>query len=140
MADVAAVVKAGSAVDAEARERATSVYLPSGSVPMLPLEVTAALGMGLHATSPALSFRFRLSKDGDIEDVAVLKTRVLTLPPSLLFLLLLMLLPLLPLLLRTLAMWRRRRTRRRRRRRRMVGVVRGGCRREVVPCEHSAGC
>jgi len=76
VADVAALVPPSSSVDFEARERCTSVYLPTGTVPMLPDAVTAAVGMGLGDTSPALSFGFRLTDDGELTDIRVVKSLV----------------------------------------------------------------
>ena len=44
-------------LEAAARARGSSVYLPEGTVAMLPPALVAQLGLGLAETSPALSFR-----------------------------------------------------------------------------------
>lgn len=71
VADVAALVAPGSALDAEARARAANLYLPERVVPMLPDEVTRRLGLGLAAVSPALSFGMRLDAQGALLDVQI---------------------------------------------------------------------
>lgn len=71
VADVAAVVRPDSAADLEARNRGVSLYLPEGTVPMLPQTVTEALGLGLQSVSPALSFGLRLNAAAEVVDVEI---------------------------------------------------------------------
>jgi len=66
VADVAALVPPGSAADQEARARGANLYLPEGTVPMLPLKATQLLGLGLDAVSPALSFGLDLDADANV--------------------------------------------------------------------------
>ncbi len=71
VADVAALVAPGGALDEEARGRAANLYLPERVVPMLPAEVTRRLGLGLAEVSPALSFGMRLDADGSLLDIEI---------------------------------------------------------------------
>lgn len=71
VADGAALVTPNSAADQEARDRGANLYLPEGTVPMLPVEATRQLGLGLADVSPALSFGIDLSAEGDIQAVEV---------------------------------------------------------------------
>ena len=71
VADVAALAPPDSPVDQEARGRGASLYLPEGTVPMLPPETVQRLGLGLHEISPALSFGIELSDRGEIRAVEV---------------------------------------------------------------------
>jgi exoribonuclease-2 len=64
VADVAALVLPDSPADLEARARGASLYLPEGTVTMLPSEATQMLGLGLQERSPALSFGLELGSDG----------------------------------------------------------------------------
>ena len=63
IADVAALVTPDSAADIEARDRGANLYLPDGTIPMLPPQATRMLGLGLAPTSPALSFGMDLDSD-----------------------------------------------------------------------------
>ncbi|MEZ4539212.1 MAG: RNB domain-containing ribonuclease [Chloroflexota bacterium] len=65
VADVAAMVRADSPADEEARGRAANLYLPEGIVRMLPDELTDKLALGLQPLSPALSFALAPHADGD---------------------------------------------------------------------------
>ncbi len=75
VADVAALVAPDSDLDLAARARAANLYLPEGIVGMLPAAVTTALGLGLAAESPALSFGFRLGAAG-VTDIEIVPSRV----------------------------------------------------------------
>ena len=55
VADPAAVVLPGSVLDLEARARGATLYLPEGTVHMLPAAANAGLALGLSGVSPALS-------------------------------------------------------------------------------------
>ncbi len=63
VADVASLIAPGSPADLEARGRGASLYLPEGTVQMLPERVIARCGLGLEEVSPALSIGLDL--DGD---------------------------------------------------------------------------
>ena len=76
VADVAALVRPGSAADLEACRRGSSLYLPEGTIPMLPPRAAAMLGLGLDTVSPALSFGLDLDSDGQVVDVEVIPSRV----------------------------------------------------------------
>src|SRR5512133_2100822 len=52
VADVAALVPPGSALDEEARARGESLHLPEGTIHLLPRLVTERLGLGLNDLSP----------------------------------------------------------------------------------------
>ncbi|MCX7740892.1 MAG: RNB domain-containing ribonuclease [Meiothermus sp.] len=68
VADVAALVAPGSPMDREALRRGANLYLPEGTVPMLPPEATALLGLGLQPVSPALTFELRVSEEGELRE------------------------------------------------------------------------
>jgi exoribonuclease-2 len=78
VADVAALVGPGSPLDGEALRRGANLYLPEGTVPMLPLAVTEALGLGLKEVSPALTFELLVSPEGELlrEDLYLSWVRV----------------------------------------------------------------
>ena len=72
IADATRYITGGSALDNEAQRRLSSIYVPSGVVPMLPL----SLGAGLLSLRPgveacALSFGIMLHSDGGIAEGAV---------------------------------------------------------------------
>lgn len=70
IADPSAVVLPGSALDREAKHRATSVYFPDAVVPMLPTELSEQL-CSLHQDElrPALVVELRVAQDGSIRQV-----------------------------------------------------------------------
>ena len=76
IADVASLVLPDSAVDMHARGHATTLYLPEKTVTMLPPNATDKLGLGLHETSPALSFGITLHDDGSIDKVEIVISKV----------------------------------------------------------------
>ncbi len=76
VADVSGLIPVGSDADEAARERAGSLYLPELTVPMLPPEAAAKLGLGLHETSPALSYSFEIDDGGELKDFSIHLTRV----------------------------------------------------------------
>lgn len=76
VADVAALVPPDSVADLEARARGANLYLPEGTVPMLPPEATQMLGLGLAEVSPALSFGLDLDTEGNIVEVEVVSSWV----------------------------------------------------------------
>ncbi len=66
VADVAVLVAPNTPLDEEARRRGANLYLPEGTVPMLPEGVTQVLGLGLQDTSPALTFELLVSEEGEL--------------------------------------------------------------------------
>lgn len=71
VADVAALVPPDSPADLEVRRRGANLYLPEGTVPMLPLEATRRLGLGLLPVSPALTFELLVSEEGELLELSV---------------------------------------------------------------------
>jgi exoribonuclease-2 len=66
VADAAALVTPGSAVDLEARVRGATLHLPEQIVHMLPDRATQQLALGLSEVSPALSFGLQLGTDRNV--------------------------------------------------------------------------
>ncbi len=71
VADAAALIHPGSTLDQEARARGANLYLPEGTIPMLPPAATPRLGLGLNEISPALSFGLDVTAAGEIENVEI---------------------------------------------------------------------
>ncbi len=76
IADAAALVTPDSIADLEARGRGANLYLPEGTITMLPSAATAVLGLGLTEISPALSFCLTLDDDGEITDTEIMTSWV----------------------------------------------------------------
>jgi exoribonuclease-2 len=76
IADVAALIAPDTPADLEARERGASLYLPDGTVQMLPPTAVRRLGLGLTEISPALSFGLDLDPSGEIVAVEVVRAWV----------------------------------------------------------------
>jgi len=71
VADVATLVARDSSIDLDARLRGTTIYLPEGTVPMLPTQLIELLGLGLLEVSPALSFGITLDASGIIRETTI---------------------------------------------------------------------
>jgi exoribonuclease-2 len=76
IADVAALVTPDSPADLAARERGANLYLPEGTIPMLPPSATPRLGLGLADVSPALSFGLVLNEQDEVTDVQIVPSWV----------------------------------------------------------------
>lgn len=76
VADPAAVVTPDGAADLEARGRGANLYLPEGTVRMLPPEATDRLALGLTERSPALSFGMDLDERGLVTGVEIVPSWV----------------------------------------------------------------
>lgn len=76
VADPAAAIRPGDEAEREARGRGTTLYLPEGTVPMLPDEALERFGLGLTETSPALTIKMRVGQDGSVGDVEVMASTV----------------------------------------------------------------
>jgi exoribonuclease-2 len=67
--DIASAIKPGTSIDLEAKRRGRSIYLPEGKSPMLPDSLSEnALSLKQGEIRPAVSFKIKLSLDGDIID------------------------------------------------------------------------
>ncbi len=72
IADVSALVHPGTALDLEARERATSIYLPEQRLPMFPEEISEdILSLLAQRERLALSFFLTLDREAAIKDWAI---------------------------------------------------------------------
>ncbi len=71
VADVAALITPGSPVDNEGRARGANLYLPEGTVGMLPEAAVQRLGLGLNEISPALSFGLKVDQDGRLQEIEI---------------------------------------------------------------------
>lgn len=67
--DVASIVKPGTVIDLEAKRRGRSIYLPERKSPMLPHALSENyLSLKQGEIRPAVTFKIKLSPDGDILD------------------------------------------------------------------------
>lgn len=71
VADAAALITPDSPADLEARSRAANLYLPEGTIRMLPDAVTDHLALGLQPLSVALSIALAPLPDGDFELIEI---------------------------------------------------------------------
>lgn len=72
IADPSRLVLPGDALDLEARRRCTTVYLPTGIIPMFPEELaTGPMSLVQGRPSYALSFAVDLAEDGEIESYSI---------------------------------------------------------------------
>jgi exoribonuclease-2 len=71
IADVTAIVPPNSPADLEARSRGANLYLPEGTVTMLPGQATSSMALGLTEVSPAFSFGLDFSNQGEISNLEI---------------------------------------------------------------------
>ncbi len=72
IADPTRWLSPGDLLDSEARRRCTTVYLPTGTIPMFPFELAAGpMSLVQGETCCALSFGVILAADGGIEDYSI---------------------------------------------------------------------
>ncbi|HEY9880978.1 MAG TPA: ribonuclease R family protein, partial [Leptolyngbyaceae cyanobacterium] len=77
IADPTRWVAPGDELDLEARRRCTTVYLPTGVIPMFPMELAAGpMSLVQGQTCCALSFAVVLSASGEIEDYSIHTTLI----------------------------------------------------------------
>ena len=76
VADAAALFPFGSQADQAARERASTLYLPERTVPMLPPQAVRRLGLGLDDVSPAFSYAFAFDDSLNVTDFSVHLTTI----------------------------------------------------------------
>lgn len=76
VADPAALVTPDSPLDLDARGRGASLYLPEGTIHMLPPAATPLLALGLQEVSPALSFGLDLDAEGHIINLEIMSSLV----------------------------------------------------------------
>ena len=77
IADVAALVTPGGALDTESRRRGQTVYLPDGSIPLHPRELSEAAGSLLpDQVRAAALWRIVIDSDGTVLDVDVSRALV----------------------------------------------------------------
>ncbi len=76
VADPAALAPPDSPLDLEARARGASLYLPEGTIHMLPPAATPLLALGLQEVSPALSFGLDVDADGRLTNIEIMSSLV----------------------------------------------------------------
>ncbi len=76
VADAAFLVRPNSQADREAMEHGANLYLPEGTITMLPSQVVNAMGLGLSEQSQALSFGLDFSDVGDISALEIVPSWV----------------------------------------------------------------
>ncbi|MCG9890399.1 MAG: ribonuclease R [Thermosynechococcaceae cyanobacterium MS004] len=77
IADPSRWVTPGDELDREAQRRSTTIYLPTGMIPMFPLELsTGPMSLVQGQVCCALSFGIILSPDGAVEDYSICISRV----------------------------------------------------------------
>jgi len=72
IADPTCLVQPDDALDQEARRRSTSLYLPTGMIPMFPSELaTGPMSLVQGQVCPAMSFGVTLAANGEIADYTI---------------------------------------------------------------------
>jgi len=75
--DVTNFVEHNSGLDAEIRQRATSIYLPEATIPMIPpvlSEDAASLSVG--QSRPALSVLVQMEEDASVKDFRIVRSKI----------------------------------------------------------------
>ena len=80
IADPTRLIRPGDALDTEAKRRGSTVYFPTGAVPMFPFVLAAGpmslLSAAQHGPSAALSFAAELDDEGRVVDSFVVLSRI----------------------------------------------------------------
>ncbi len=76
IADPASTVMPDSSIDKSARGRGATLYLPEGAARMLAEDCIEDYALGLKKESNALSFKIKLTEEGEIESCDILRTVV----------------------------------------------------------------
>lgn len=76
IADVASLISIDCPTDISVRGKASTLYLPETTRPMLPQNLTDKLGLGLHEVSPALSFALEIDENGTILDLEIIPSLI----------------------------------------------------------------
>jgi exoribonuclease II len=77
IADPSRWVTLGDELDREAQRRSTTVYLPTGMIPMFPVELsTGPMSLIQGTVCCALSFGITLAPDGAVEDYNIVTSRI----------------------------------------------------------------
>ncbi|MGB0563265.1 MAG: ribonuclease catalytic domain-containing protein [Spirulinaceae cyanobacterium] len=77
IADPTRLMRLGDELDLEARRRSTTLYLPTGMIPMFPAELaTGPMSLVQGQTCPALSFAVTLAEDGAIATYSIHVTTI----------------------------------------------------------------
>lgn len=77
IADPTRLIKPDDILDKEARKRSTSLYLPTGMIPMFPPELaTGPMSLVQGQICPALSFGVTLAPDGGVRDYEIHSTLI----------------------------------------------------------------
>jgi exoribonuclease-2 len=70
IADPASSIAADSQIEREARDRGATLYLPEGSARMIACEALPIFALGLAEKSPALTFKIKLERNGEFDEIA----------------------------------------------------------------------
>jgi len=77
VADAALFVLPGAPLDAVARERTSTIYLPEGKVPMLPSPLAeGAISLVAGLPRSALDFSFRIDPEGRVKELDIARVQV----------------------------------------------------------------
>lgn len=75
--DVAHYIRPNSALDQEAMERASSIYMPDAKIPMLPIELSEGLcSLHLNQVRPAISTLVKVTERGEVLECRIVASTV----------------------------------------------------------------